>query len=74
MTRINQQTNVLSTKNVSRIGFWNVHTSIHCTCNHIQTKTARLQEIDKTTGSEINVDKTKSLRINPGNTQAIDIG
>ena len=34
----------------------------------------RLQEIARTTGLEINVDKTMCLRINPGNTQSIDIG
>ena len=41
------------------------------TSNQIQMKTTRLQEIAITTGLEINVDKTKCLRINPGNTQSI---
>ena len=39
--------------------------------NQIQMKTTRLQEISRTTGLEINVDKTKCLRINPGNTHLV---
>ncbi|XP_045208942.1 uncharacterized protein LOC123560851 [Mercenaria mercenaria] len=40
---------------------------------HIQQKTEKLQEVARSTGLEVNVNKTKCLRINPGSMQGIHI-
>ena len=39
----------------------------------MQQKTEKLQEVSRTTGLEVNINKTKCLRINPGSRQGIHI-
>jgi len=62
------------TSQLEDLDYADVISPLSHTSNQIQMKTTRLQDKARTTGLEIKVDKTKCLRINPGNTQSIDIG